>query len=100
VTCCFLSYHAKFSFLFFQAFLGWKDPPVTPLMKLFFFNLTNADEFLSGRERPRVKKVGPYVYHQEIHKVNIRNGEHGSASFTHGQANFWCGILTSTLPKQ
>lgn len=54
-----------------QAFLGWKDPPVTPLMKLFFFNLTNFEAFLGGRERPRVKKVGPYVYHQEIHKVNV-----------------------------
>ena len=43
-------------------------------MRLFFFNLTNAEAFLAGRERPRVKKVGPYMYHQEIHKVDVRKG--------------------------
>jgi scavenger receptor class B protein 1 len=47
---------------------------VTPLMKLYFFNMTNVEAFLAGRERPKVKKLGPYVYHQEIHKANVRQG--------------------------
>ena len=54
-----------------KAFLGWKDPPVNPVMKVFFFNLTNEEAFISGREKPRVEKCGPYVYVEQIHKVNI-----------------------------
>ena len=54
-----------------KAFQGWKDPPVNPVMKVFFFNLTNEEAFLSGREKPRVEKCGPYVYIEQIHKVNI-----------------------------
>jgi len=50
------------------AFLGWKDPPVTPIMKVFFFNLTNEKDLLEGRDRPRVEKIGPYTYTQRIHK--------------------------------
>ena len=56
---------------FVQAFHGWKDPPVTPILKIYFFNLTNSVEFLNGA-KPIVNKVGPYVYLQEIHKTNIR----------------------------
>ena len=53
------------------AFLGWRDPPVTPLMTIYFFNLTNEAEFLAGRARPQVDKVGPYIYTEELHKVNV-----------------------------
>lgn len=34
-----------------KAFNGWKDPPVTPLLFLRLFNLTNEKEFLSGKNR-------------------------------------------------
>ena len=54
-----------------QAFKGWVNPPVNPVMKVFFFNLTNQEAFLEGRELARVEKIGPYVYIENISKVNV-----------------------------
>ena len=38
--------------------------------QVFFFNLTNEEDLLEGRDRPRVEKIGPYTYTQRIHKVS------------------------------
>ena len=30
--------------------------------QVYFFNLTNAEKFFEGEEKPILKEVGPYVY--------------------------------------
>ena len=40
----------------------WENPPITPHLKVYFFNLTNAEKFFEGLEPPQVQEVGPYVY--------------------------------------
>ena len=40
----------------------WERPPITPHLKVYFFNLTNAEKFFNGTERPIVREVGPYTY--------------------------------------
>jgi len=60
-----------------QVFQGWTNPPVHPVMKIYFFNLTNHDAFLSGAEKPRVEKIGPYTYVEKIKKVNAKFSENG-----------------------
>ena len=30
--------------------------------QVYFFNLTNAEAFFEGHEKPKLKEVGPYVY--------------------------------------
>lgn len=40
----------------------WERPPITPHLKVYFFNLTNAEQFFNGTERPIVREVGPYTY--------------------------------------
>lgn len=62
-----------------EAFQGWTNPPVNPVMKLHFFNLTNKEAFLAGREKARVDKIGPYVYVEEIKKVELSFSEAGDA---------------------
>ena len=37
--------------------------------QVYFFNLTNEDDLLNGRDGPQVEKIGPYTYTQRIHKV-------------------------------
>ena len=32
-----------------EAFEKWKNPPVTPLTKIYVFNLTNEIQFLNGK---------------------------------------------------
>lgn len=45
------------------AFNLWKEPPVKVYIKVFIFNITNAEEFLNKKDtRLKVKEVGPYVY--------------------------------------
>ena len=48
---------------------AWVDPPVRPLLRLYFFNTTNPAGFLRG-EKPKLAEMGPYVYEEEWHKVN------------------------------
>jgi hypothetical protein len=41
----------------------WVRPPVAPLVAVYVFNYTNADEFEKGiHSKLVVEEVGPYVY--------------------------------------
>ena len=42
--------------------------------QVFFFNLTNEEDLLEGRDGPRVEKIGPYTYTQKIHRVSCSLG--------------------------
>ena len=44
-----------------RTFETWKSPPPPVFMQYFFFNITNADEFLAGA-KPVVQQIGPYTY--------------------------------------
>jgi scavenger receptor class B, member 1 len=47
------------SFLFYV----WEKPPLEVIMKLYLFNITNAEEFMSGVDKKlKVQEIGPYVY--------------------------------------
>lgn len=45
-----------------EIFNLWAQPPVDLYIKIYLFNITNAEDFLSGREQLKVEQVGPYVY--------------------------------------
>ena len=34
-----------------QMFIGWKEPPATPISFIMIFNLTNEEEFLQGKDK-------------------------------------------------
>ena len=41
----------------------WVKPPIYPLMGIYVFNYTNADEYLEGKDvKLKVEEVGPFVY--------------------------------------
>ena len=44
-----------------QTFKQFQDPSVPMYKDIYFFNLTNAEEFANGA-RPRVEEVGPYSF--------------------------------------
>ena len=54
-----------------QVTQAWIDPPVRPLMRLYFFNTTNPAEFLRG-EKPILSEVGPYVYEERWSKEQVK----------------------------
>ena len=60
-----------FLFFFFQKLIFadegeifelWKEPPVELYIKIYLFNITNAEAFMDGTEKMKVEEIGPYVY--------------------------------------
>lgn len=46
-----------------ETFELWRKPEVNLYLKIYLFNVTNRDEYLSGEEpKLRFQEVGPYVY--------------------------------------
>lgn len=64
-----------------QSFGWWSKPPVEPFIKLYVYNVTNADEFLNNGSKPILDELGPYVYTQTWEKVNIVENPNGTLSF-------------------
>lgn len=52
------------------------------LTKVYIFNVTNPDGFLAG-EKPRLAEVGPFVYREDMEKVNIQFHDNYTVSFQH-----------------
>lgn len=52
---------------------SWKAPPVKPLLKIYFFNITNAVIFQNPKlnVKPKLEEVGPYVYEERWERVNV-----------------------------
>lgn len=46
-----------------EIFESWRKPEVDLYLKVYLFNVTNRDEFISGQEsKLRFQETGPYVY--------------------------------------
>lgn len=45
-----------------EIFSLWKSPPVDIYIKIYLWNITNSEAFLSGKEKMQLEEVGPYVY--------------------------------------
>lgn len=41
----------------------WQKPPLDVYISSYVFNITNAEDFLSGKDKKlKLGQVGPYVY--------------------------------------
>jgi hypothetical protein len=41
----------------------WKEVPIQIYLNAYIFNVTNSEEFLSGKDKKlKLKEMGPYVY--------------------------------------
>ncbi|XP_076255610.1 epithelial membrane protein isoform X1 [Rhynchophorus ferrugineus] len=59
----------------------WAKPPVVPMIKVYIYNVTNADEFLNNGTKPIVDELGPYVYVQKWEKKNLTFNDNGTVTF-------------------
>ncbi|KAJ8706358.1 hypothetical protein PYW08_010984 [Mythimna loreyi] len=77
---CFILFVKPYDFFFKQKamltdggeiFEMWRKPEVELYTKVFLFNVTNAEEYMAGKDdKIKVKEVGPYVYKESLeHKV-------------------------------
>ncbi|XP_073996900.1 scavenger receptor class B member 1-like isoform X2 [Rhodnius prolixus] len=60
----------------------WRQPGVVRLTKVWVFNVTNPDAFLNG-QKAKLQEVGPFVYKEDMEKVNIKFHDNGTVSFQH-----------------
>ncbi|XP_065581851.1 lysosome membrane protein 2-like isoform X2 [Artemia franciscana] len=51
-----------------RTFPMWRKPPVNPIMKVYFFNVTNQEDILQG-EKPILEEIGPFTYIETWEKV-------------------------------
>ncbi|CAK9816428.1 Scavenger receptor class B member 1 [Anthophora quadrimaculata] len=65
------------------AFQYWQKPGVVRLTKVYIFNVTNTENFLQYNEKPKLQEVGPFVYREDMEKVNIVFHNNGTVSYQH-----------------
>ncbi|CAK1546464.1 unnamed protein product [Leptosia nina] len=64
-------------------FEWWSDPPDQVRMRIYIFNVTNHDRFLSGLdEKINVHEIGPITYLEKLLHYNISFNENGTMTYT------------------
>ncbi|KAI1280309.1 Protein croquemort [Halotydeus destructor] len=58
-----------------RSYDNWKTIPLPIYNHFYLFNITNVDAVLAQTEKIRVQEVGPFVYIEHRHKVNITYSE-------------------------
>jgi scavenger receptor class B protein 1 len=66
-----------------ESFGWWSKPPVEPVIRVYVYNVTNADEFLNNGTKPELDELGPFAYVQKWEKVDIVDNENGTLSFNY-----------------
>lgn len=62
-----------------EIFNLWQDPPVDLFVKIYLFNITNAEAFMKGDEsKLRVEQVGPYVYREKLVHGEVQFNDNGT----------------------
>ncbi|XP_045489854.1 protein croquemort-like [Pieris rapae] len=65
------------------SFDWWSDPPDQVRMRMYVFNVTNHDRFLSGADdKINVEEIGPIVYLEKLLHYNITFNENGTMTYT------------------
>lgn len=64
-----------------RVFNLWSKPPITPMISVYVYNVTNADEFLNNGSKPILNEIGPYVYLETWEKKNIVFHDNNTVSF-------------------
>jgi len=49
---------------------AWIDLPIKPTLKVYYFNVTNGEEYLAGGKL-RLEEVGPFVYEEKWERVGV-----------------------------
>ncbi|XP_003690138.2 scavenger receptor class B member 1 [Apis florea] len=65
------------------SFQYWQKPGVVRLTKVYIFNVTNVENFLQYNEKPKLQEIGPFVYKEDMEKVNIVFHNNGTVSYQH-----------------
>ncbi|XP_068621730.1 scavenger receptor class B member 1-like [Battus philenor] len=89
-TACFILFLHPYNFFFNQKailedggeiFEMWRKPEVKLYCRVYLFNVTNAEEYMSGvDDKVKLQEVGPYVYRENLEHEVIRFNENRTLS--------------------
>ncbi|CAH2056127.1 unnamed protein product, partial [Iphiclides podalirius] len=89
-TGCFILFLHPYDFFFSQKalledggeiFEMWRKPEVKLYCRVYLFNITNAEEYMSGKDsKVNVQEVGPYVYQEGLEHEVLRFNDNGTLS--------------------
>lgn len=66
----------------FPPFDWWADPPDEVKLRVYVFNVTNHERFLSGAdEKMNLQEIGPIVYLEKLIHSNIEFNENGTMTY-------------------
>nr|CAD7425436.1 unnamed protein product [Timema monikensis] len=77
-----------------EVFEMWRRPDVDLYLRVFLFNVTNKEKFLSGEEKLRVQEVGPYVYKEDLEHKNVTFNSNGTLTMHPTHPLRWVGELS------
>ncbi|KAL2751404.1 scavenger receptor class B member 1-like isoform X1 [Vespula maculifrons] len=64
-----------------EIFEFWRKPDVDIFLKVYLFNITNHDDYLSGKDsKLNFQEIGPYVYREHMEHGNIKFNSNGTVS--------------------
>lgn len=64
-----------------ETFEMWRNPPIELILKVYLFNVTNSEEYMSGKdEKLRFQQVGPYAYREGMSHGNVTFNDNGTMS--------------------
>ncbi|XP_011063959.1 PREDICTED: scavenger receptor class B member 1 isoform X2 [Acromyrmex echinatior] len=64
-----------------EIFEYWRKPQVDIYVKVYLFNITNHNEYLSGKaSKLRFQEIGPYVYKEIFEHTNVVFNDNGTLS--------------------
>ncbi|XP_023936964.1 lysosome membrane protein 2 isoform X2 [Bicyclus anynana] len=64
-----------------EIFESWRKPEVKLYTRIYLFNITNAEQYMSGQDtKVKVKEVGPFVYREALEHSNVTFNDNGTLS--------------------
>ncbi|CAK1592881.1 unnamed protein product [Parnassius mnemosyne] len=89
-TACFILFLHPYDFFFRQKvvledggeiFEMWRKPEIKLYCRVYLFNITNAEEYMSGKDsKVKVQEIGPYVYQEGLEHEVLRFNDNGTLS--------------------
>ncbi|XP_050587850.1 scavenger receptor class B member 1-like isoform X1 [Bombus affinis] len=62
-----------------EIFEIWRRPNIELYLKVYLFNVTNHEEYLSGQEsKLRFQEIGPYVYRESLEHKDVQFNDNGT----------------------
>lgn len=74
---------------------NWEKPPVPVYMQFWFWNCTNPEQFIKGKEKPNMTEIGPFTYKEIREKTNLSFNENGTIFFRENKAYVFQPELSS-----